>query len=116
MTFPLQIKKSTNRWSCKVCGDKQSLKQVFFKGTSKECRQRVQELNHRRGTVSVEHSISKLNERERLQTWHNDDLPLTGELSGAVTVESDQGESKWNVFVEKSNDDINDGIVFYFNN
>ncbi|XP_065064644.1 MRN complex-interacting protein-like [Rhopilema esculentum] len=48
-----QVKKSTNKWTCKVCHSRQSTKQVFFKGSGKECRLRVQDLNSARGKRSL---------------------------------------------------------------
>lgn len=46
--FDVQVKRSTNKWSCRVCNEKQSLKQVYFKGSGRECRIRCQELNMNR--------------------------------------------------------------------
>jgi len=43
-----QVKKSTNKWSCKICYEKQSLKQIFFTGSGKECRINCQSLNMKR--------------------------------------------------------------------
>lgn len=39
------IVKKSNKWDCKMCGDKQSLMKVFGEGTGKECRLHVQKLN-----------------------------------------------------------------------
>ena len=30
-TFQVDIEKKSNKWQCKVCQEKQSLKQVFFR-------------------------------------------------------------------------------------
>ncbi|CAC5363228.1 unnamed protein product [Mytilus coruscus] len=43
-----QVKKST-KWSCKLCGEKQSIKKVFGRGSGYDCRQHVQKLNLLRG-------------------------------------------------------------------
>jgi hypothetical protein len=43
-------KKSTNKWQCKLCGSKQTLKQVFFESDcAKDCRERVKQLNSLNG-------------------------------------------------------------------
>ncbi|XP_053284131.1 MRN complex-interacting protein [Pleuronectes platessa] len=39
-----QVKKAT-RWSCKVCGEKQSLLKEFGRGSGPDCRRHVQKLN-----------------------------------------------------------------------
>ncbi|XP_071143510.1 MRN complex-interacting protein-like [Mytilus edulis] len=39
-----QVKKST-KWNCKLCGEKQSIKKVFGRGSGYDCRQHVQKLN-----------------------------------------------------------------------
>jgi len=45
LTFQVDIVKKSNKWQCKVCGDKQSIKKVFCTGTGAECRSAVQQLN-----------------------------------------------------------------------
>ncbi|KAJ1769443.1 hypothetical protein LPJ74_004049 [Coemansia sp. RSA 1843] len=52
--FQSQQQKKANKWSCVVCGLKQSLKRVYFESTTpKECRQTVMELNMQRGKAQV---------------------------------------------------------------
>ncbi|KAL0974295.1 hypothetical protein UPYG_G00218430 [Umbra pygmaea] len=46
----LQVKKS-NKWSCKMCGEKQSVIKEFGRGSGVDCRRHVQKLNARRGAV-----------------------------------------------------------------
>ncbi|RNA30919.1 hypothetical protein BpHYR1_046254 [Brachionus plicatilis] len=53
-------KKSTNKWTCKLCGSKQSLKQVFFQGDSKECREKVQLLNQLSGRSEEAEKMRKV--------------------------------------------------------
>ncbi len=48
-TYQVDIKKSsTNKWTCKLCNTKQSLKQVYFEGESSECRDKVRLFNQLR--------------------------------------------------------------------
>eukprot|EP00049_Salpingoeca_infusionum_P014808 m.281524 g.281524 ORF g.281524 m.281524 type:complete len:370 (-) comp15752_c1_seq1:2100-3209(-) len=50
-TFQGQQKKKTPKWTCRLCGEKQSTRKIFGSGTGKECRLRVQQLNLTRGEV-----------------------------------------------------------------
>ncbi|XP_015588130.1 MRN complex-interacting protein [Cephus cinctus] len=43
--FQVHPVKKANKWQCKVCGEKQSIKQVYYRGTGKDCRVYVQESN-----------------------------------------------------------------------
>nr|CAD7437458.1 unnamed protein product [Timema bartmani] len=44
----VQIVKKSNKWECKMCGEKQSVKQVYGRGSCKDCRAHVQKLNELR--------------------------------------------------------------------
>ena len=50
-TFNVDIVKKTNlKWQCKMCGENQSIKNVYgTSDTAKECREIAQQLNQRRG-------------------------------------------------------------------
>uniref|UniRef100_A0A672RAX9 MRN complex-interacting protein N-terminal domain-containing protein n=1 Tax=Sinocyclocheilus grahami TaxID=75366 RepID=A0A672RAX9_SINGR len=43
--FQVQQVKKSMKWTCKVCGEKQSLMQEFGRGTAANCRRHVQKLN-----------------------------------------------------------------------
>jgi MRN-interacting protein len=46
--FQVDIVKKVNKWSCKVCNIKQSLKKVYFKSSAaNHCREKVQEMNEK---------------------------------------------------------------------
>ena len=55
-TFQVDIVKMKNvKWECKLCGLKQSIKDVYTKSSvAKECRVQVQMLNLRRGDMSAD--------------------------------------------------------------
>ncbi|XP_042273950.1 MRN complex-interacting protein isoform X2 [Thunnus maccoyii] len=53
-SFQVQQVKKVNRWSCKLCGEKQSLLKEFGRGSGAECRRHVQKLNAMRGAVMEE--------------------------------------------------------------
>ncbi|KAM4554835.1 MRN complex-interacting protein [Odontesthes bonariensis] len=48
-SFQVQQVKKANRWSCKLCGQKQSLLKEFGRGSAADCRRHVQKLNSMRG-------------------------------------------------------------------
>ncbi|XP_041799832.1 MRN complex-interacting protein [Chelmon rostratus] len=57
--FQVQQVKKANRWTCKLCGEKQSLLKEFGRGSGADCRLHVQKLNAMRGAVleEQEHNI-----------------------------------------------------------
>ena len=70
------VKKNNTKWQCKMCGEKQSVKKVYFQSSSaQDCRQAVQALNENRAnkdeqqeeeftefTEEVSDSVPELNE------------------------------------------------------
>ncbi|KAM9741512.1 MRN complex-interacting protein isoform 1-T2 [Menidia menidia] len=50
-SFQVQQVKKTSRWSCKLCGQKQSLLKEFGRGPAVDCRRHVQKLNAMRGSM-----------------------------------------------------------------
>ncbi|XP_046674113.1 MRN complex-interacting protein isoform X1 [Homalodisca vitripennis] len=48
-TFQSHIVKKTNKWTCKVCGEKQTVKKVYGRGSGKDCRVHTQKLNGLKG-------------------------------------------------------------------
>lgn len=48
-TFQVQQVKKAKKWTCKVCGEKQSLIKEFGRGAAADCRRHVQKLNALRG-------------------------------------------------------------------
>ncbi|XP_076025860.1 MRN complex-interacting protein [Genypterus blacodes] len=53
-TFQVQQVKKVKRWSCKLCGHKQSLLKEFGRGSGADCRRHVQKLNATRGSMLEE--------------------------------------------------------------
>ncbi|XP_044268160.1 MRN complex-interacting protein [Tribolium madens] len=49
-TFQVDIVKKSPKWSCKMCGEKQCVKEVYAKASAKDCRVIVQSLNQQRLT------------------------------------------------------------------
>ncbi|XP_053734274.1 MRN complex-interacting protein isoform X2 [Synchiropus splendidus] len=68
-----QVKK-VPRWSCRMCGEKQSLLKEFGRGSGADCRHHVQKLNAERG-AALEHpapSPWSMEEDEHEQVKHAD--------------------------------------------
>jgi len=66
-TFQVDIVKKSNKWKCKLCGDKQSIKKVFCTGTGSECRSTAQELNRQRSMIaqqSQQKALEELNQHQ----------------------------------------------------
>ncbi|XP_045886935.1 MRN complex-interacting protein [Micropterus dolomieu] len=62
-SFQVQQVKKAPRWSCKLCGEKQSLLKEFGRGSAADCRRHVQKLNAMRGTLMEEQ------ERKNWSLW-----------------------------------------------
>ncbi|XP_034545822.1 MRN complex-interacting protein isoform X2 [Notolabrus celidotus] len=63
-SFQVQQVKKVHRWSCKLCGEKQSLLKEFGRGSGADCRRHVQKLNAARGNMMEEQ------ERSTLSLWN----------------------------------------------
>lgn len=89
--------KKSNQWNCKVCYEKQSVKQVCFQGTAVECREHTQKLNLlNRKMDSVKENEMELVTEIKNEISNNPQIPST---------------SKWTEFLpkneqEKMDDDI----------
>ncbi|OXU26324.1 hypothetical protein TSAR_000724 [Trichomalopsis sarcophagae] len=49
--FQVQLKKNAKKWQCKVCGSKQDLITIYFKGSTSDCRVNVQNMNAAEGEL-----------------------------------------------------------------
>ena len=111
------MKKSTNKWTCKLCGEKQSIKQIFFKGSGKECRMQVQQLNLAKGMKNQvknanAHYVGDENEQTQIHDHLENEPPQYHMLEQNIPLNEFEKESKplsnrWEQFVE-----VQDGIDF----
>ncbi|KAM7000016.1 MRN complex-interacting protein [Tautogolabrus adspersus] len=72
-SFQVQQVKKVNRWTCKLCGKKQTLLKEFGRGSGADCRRHVQKLNAMRGAMMEEQehdtwSLCKQAEEEEEET------------------------------------------------
>uniref|UniRef100_A0A8C4N9D6 MRN complex-interacting protein N-terminal domain-containing protein n=1 Tax=Eptatretus burgeri TaxID=7764 RepID=A0A8C4N9D6_EPTBU len=65
-----QVKKST-KWTCRMCGEKQSIIKVFGGGSAPDCRRHTQQLNFLRGSRD-EHKKSGCGSQYESERLHND--------------------------------------------
>ncbi|KAI9328965.1 hypothetical protein BDR26DRAFT_949401 [Obelidium mucronatum] len=101
--FQVQQEKKTRKWSCLMCGAKQSVLKVFFESTSPaECRPIVQDLNMRRGQAAEFATVkaSELNEAAVTIT--------TISTNNTNKEEAIKRKSKWAVFVAEEEEGLKD--------
>uniref|UniRef100_A0A3B4BBA7 MRN complex-interacting protein N-terminal domain-containing protein n=1 Tax=Periophthalmus magnuspinnatus TaxID=409849 RepID=A0A3B4BBA7_9GOBI len=55
--FQVQQVKKVNKWSCKLCGQKQSVLKEFGRGSGADCRRHVQKLNAARGAKMEDEEV-----------------------------------------------------------
>lgn len=88
--------KKSNKWDCKMCGDKQSLMKVFGEGTGKECRLHVQKLN----TMRMVKERDSADSVEAIPS-HLDIVPLLGiQQNLEQTDQTPSFTSKWAKYIE----------------
>ncbi|PIA15596.1 hypothetical protein COEREDRAFT_87781 [Coemansia reversa NRRL 1564] len=103
--FQSQQEKKTNKWSCVVCGLKQSLKRVYFQSTKpKECRTAVMDLNMSRGHAELtkeQHiDVASLESMTNIHTTlKRPEVAPNHDRSGIAV------GSKWAEFSEETSDD-----------
>ncbi|XP_026186670.1 MRN complex-interacting protein isoform X2 [Mastacembelus armatus] len=98
--------KKVKRWSCKLCGEKQSLLKEFGCGSGPDCRQHVQKLNAMRGAMMEEQDAN---------TWS---LWEQVEVDGEQKTEevSKNQVSRWSKYLDppeeaEREEDEDDGVV-----
>jgi hypothetical protein len=92
-------KKSTNKWLCKLCGSKQTLKQVFYESDSaKDCRERVKQLNSLNGERQMQQQNANL-ARHLNQTDYNEQE--NNYYSNQTTTDNNKVVSKWAKYLTK---------------
>lgn len=91
--------KKAPKWTCKLCGEKQSLKKVFCQGSGKECRLQVQRLNELKASTEQNHSSVDVNPL--------DGRRLSDELDPPDEIKT---QTNWSEFVDEHEDDVYDEI------
>lgn len=100
-TFQVQIVKKVPKWQCKMCNEKQSVLKVYARGSGKDCRQYVQDLNMQQGSISSsEPAVNKDT------TNHTQDV-FQG--PGFSENQAFGGESKWSEYLQDQQPSSKDG-------
>ncbi|XP_036423646.1 MRN complex-interacting protein [Colossoma macropomum] len=99
-TFQVQQVKKSKKWSCKMCGEKQSLIKEYGRGTGADCRRHVQKLNSLRGEL-----LQVENERAWTQ-WekedHEDEDSFGEEAQSCEQQDEVQVVSRWSKYVDQT--------------
>ncbi|XP_028668814.1 MRN complex-interacting protein [Erpetoichthys calabaricus] len=93
-----QVKKS-KKWSCKLCGEKQSLQKVYGQGTGAECRQHVQKLNKIQGESIMS---SEFNERQQQEDFFESQSPEDLNTVSHKDKNIDSNASRWNKYLSST--------------
>ncbi|KAK7484392.1 hypothetical protein BaRGS_00024397 [Batillaria attramentaria] len=95
-TFQVHQEGKAKKWTCKMCGEKQSIIKVYGRGSGKDCRLHVQKLNQHRGQ-------QKELQESTVFVYQNQHIPQT-EASDCKDYDSPPLEnmqgSKWSTFLE----------------
>jgi len=113
LTFQVDIVKKSNKWQCKMCGDKQSIKKVFSTGTGSECRSAVQQLNLQIGLAAQLAEESALDDLADCQDGNADHHPYEqsfAEDSGCLQPEQPQA-SRWDAFLPPKSPSQSDSLL-----
>ncbi|CAI9723099.1 Hypothetical predicted protein [Octopus vulgaris] len=104
-TFQVQQVKKVRKWSCKVCGQKQSLIKEYGRGSGADCRHHVQKLNSLRQDMDrkeFEENLSVLCQPEQ-QRQHQQNVEQDSEESNECT-SSGQTCNRWQKFLNSNLD------------
>ncbi|XP_068753082.1 MRN complex-interacting protein-like [Montipora capricornis] len=109
-TFQVHQVKKSKKWTCKVCGEKQSVKKVYAQGSGQECRKHVQRLNMKCGELQMAKDLILTHSSDE----NSDTCSFSENVVGVEPVEDitcetrtrlHHGESKWKKFMEVSSCD-----------
>ncbi|XP_060903688.1 MRN complex-interacting protein isoform X2 [Labrus mixtus] len=99
-SFQVQQVKKVNKWSCKLCGKKQTLLKEFGRGSGADCRRHVQKLNAMRGAVieEQEHNTRSLweqAEEEEEEEEEPEEEQQVSQAQGSQAQGSQAQVSRW---------------------
>ncbi|XP_026877787.2 MRN complex-interacting protein [Electrophorus electricus] len=94
--FQVQQVKKSKKWSCKMCGEKQSLIKEYGRGTGADCRRHVQKLNLLRGEL-----LEVENEKTWTQWEKEKECEAEEGFGGDAQSCEKQGVSRWSKFLDQ---------------
>lgn len=92
-----QTKKS-NKWECKLCGEKQSMKRHYGLGTGKECRFHVQKLN------GIRRKLDEINNTSEQNDTSDEEVAVQDDTKVQTKPNQTNFESKWSEFIDETKD------------
>ncbi|XP_033640400.1 MRN complex-interacting protein-like isoform X2 [Asterias rubens] len=115
--FQVQQVKKISKWQCKMCGEKQSLKKVYGRGTGSDCRRHVQKLNMTAGESRDTPGGSGSYDQSVIPNCvHRDEEPRVSQDRPCFEKPKvEKGTSKWKTFMndeEEVEDDETPGSSF----
>ncbi|XP_035692262.1 uncharacterized protein LOC118426826 [Branchiostoma floridae] len=100
-TFQVHQVKKSNKWNCKLCGAKQSVRKEYGRGSGADCRRHVQKLNMLRATMdSAPPTCEDTDVSEQDPEWQPDAEDATDPQCSYP--DHGQKSSKWEKFVAAS--------------
>eukprot|EP00058_Branchiostoma_floridae_P007699 XP_002593187.1 hypothetical protein BRAFLDRAFT_72734 [Branchiostoma floridae] len=100
-TFQVHQVKKSNKWNCKLCGAKQSVRKEYGRGSGADCRRHVQKLNMLRATMdSAPSTCEDTDVSEQDPEWQQDTEDATDPQYNYT--DDSQKSSKWEKFVAAS--------------
>ncbi|XP_070769809.1 MRN complex-interacting protein [Enoplosus armatus] len=98
-SFQVQQVKKVNRWSCKVCGEKQSLLKEFGRGSGADCRRHVQKLNALRGAMMEEQEHNSWSQWKQVEADGEDEPEEHDQLTTHSQVTQTR-VSRWSKYLD----------------
>nr|XP_015205498.1 PREDICTED: UPF0544 protein C5orf45 homolog [Lepisosteus oculatus] len=102
-TFQVHQVKKSNKWNCKMCGEKQSLMKIYGQGSGADCRRHVQKLNAMRGEIiqaEEDHACEQARFSEDIQS-QDENLSIAVEPN----VEAEKEASCWSNYLQDSTEE-----------
>ncbi|XP_068628934.1 MRN complex-interacting protein [Battus philenor] len=97
LVFQIHQTKKSNKWQCKMCGEKQSIKRHYGLGNGKECRLHVQKLNVLRGQMEeVNVAVDSDSYDEDKDNDNHEEETLSNKIKSL---------SKWSIYTDEVEDE-----------
>ncbi|XP_046565515.1 MRN complex-interacting protein-like [Haliotis rubra] len=106
-TFQVQQRKKVNKWVCKMCGEKQSIKKVYGEGSGADCRVHVQKLNTLRGELDHSQQLVMHHPAHREPELGHTDLGH----SDLQYRQDNQLTSRWGQFMDDDATNTEEGVL-----
>ncbi|KAM8798853.1 MRN complex-interacting protein [Eudromia elegans] len=106
--FQVQQAKRSGKWSCAVCGQKQTVQKVYGEGSALDCRLHVQKLNLLQGEVEEARSWTPRCVEDSVDI--NKNTAVESEGRSLVQQEGKAEVSRWSKYLDKSNESQEDEV------